>query len=152
MPHNLLVADYGLGHPGSVHDAYAFQGTQVAQRADQVLPANHWIWADSAYPSQTWCVVPFKAARSVALSRGQKVYNQHLSKVRTFWKTIAYNLSLESWSGSCSCGACICCAQRPVSIASWTPFADEFFERHSDCHSLDPMLPYPAQHDNSVWR
>ena len=84
MPHNLLVADYGLGYPGSVHDAYTFQGTQIAQRADQVLPANHWIWADSAYPSQTWCVVPFKATRSVTLSRGQKVYNQHLSKVRTF--------------------------------------------------------------------
>ncbi|KIJ58650.1 hypothetical protein HYDPIDRAFT_102251, partial [Hydnomerulius pinastri MD-312] len=31
MPHNLLVVDYSLGHPGSVHDAYAFQGTQLAQ-------------------------------------------------------------------------------------------------------------------------
>ena len=80
MPHNLLVADYGLGHPRSVHDVYAFQGTQMAQRANGVLPANHWIWADSTYPSQTWCIVPFKAARSVVLSRGQKVYNQHLSK------------------------------------------------------------------------
>ena len=31
MPHNLLVVDYGLGHPGSVHDAHAFLGTRIAQ-------------------------------------------------------------------------------------------------------------------------
>ena len=31
MPHNLLIIDYGLGHPRSVHDAYAFQGTLLAR-------------------------------------------------------------------------------------------------------------------------
>jgi DDE superfamily endonuclease len=83
MLHNLLVADYGLGHPGSIHDAYAFQGTQIAQNADELIPQGHWIWVDSAYPTQTWCVVPFKATKSTALSRAQRVYNKHLSKVRT---------------------------------------------------------------------
>jgi len=84
MPHNLLVVDYGLGHPGSVHDAYAFQGTQLAQRPVQLIPKDHWIWADSAYPTQTWCVVLFKATRTLPLSREQKTYNQYLSKVRMF--------------------------------------------------------------------
>ena len=28
MLHNLHIVDYGLGHPGSVHDTHAFLGTQ----------------------------------------------------------------------------------------------------------------------------
>ncbi|KIM50126.1 hypothetical protein SCLCIDRAFT_78656, partial [Scleroderma citrinum Foug A] len=27
MPHNLMIVDYALGQPGSIHDSYAFQGT-----------------------------------------------------------------------------------------------------------------------------
>ena len=34
MPHNLLIVDYGLGHPGSAHDSYAFRSTQVYQEHD----------------------------------------------------------------------------------------------------------------------
>ena len=29
LPYDLLVVDYGLGHLGSVHDAYAFQDIQI---------------------------------------------------------------------------------------------------------------------------
>ncbi|KIM56458.1 hypothetical protein SCLCIDRAFT_1146716, partial [Scleroderma citrinum Foug A] len=60
MPHNLLIVDYGLGHPGSVHDTWAFRGTRIASRPAQLIPDSHWMWADSAYPSETWCVIPFK--------------------------------------------------------------------------------------------
>ena len=87
MPHNLLVVDYGLGHPGSVHDAYAFQGTEMAQDPEAQIPEGHWIWADSAYPTKPWCVVPFKATRTTVLSRPQKIYNRHLSKVRVIWQS-----------------------------------------------------------------
>ena len=41
MPHNLTIVDYGLGQPGSVHDAWAFQGTQMAQHK-LLIPQNHW--------------------------------------------------------------------------------------------------------------
>ena len=81
MLHNLFIVDYGLGHPGSVHDAYAFQGTHIAQNAEDLVSEGHWIWADSTYPTKTWCVVPFKAVRNMSLSRPQKLYNRYLSKV-----------------------------------------------------------------------
>ena len=68
MPHNLLVVDYGLGHPESVHNAYAFQGTEMAQDLEAQIPEGHWIWVDSTYPTKPWCVVPFKATRTTALS------------------------------------------------------------------------------------
>ncbi|KIK75567.1 hypothetical protein PAXRUDRAFT_172426, partial [Paxillus rubicundulus Ve08.2h10] len=48
-PHNLLIADYGLGLPGSVHDAYTFQHTRTYQEHGGLLGDQHWIWADSAY-------------------------------------------------------------------------------------------------------
>jgi DDE superfamily endonuclease len=59
MPHNLMIVDYALGQPGSVHDAYAFQGTQMVQNPAGVIPLHQWIWTDSVYPCETWCAVPF---------------------------------------------------------------------------------------------
>ena len=81
MLHNLRIIDYGLGHPGSVHDAHAFLGTWVVQDPAGMIPPDHWIWADSTYPLQTWCVVPFKLTKSTGLSWSRNVYNKHLSKV-----------------------------------------------------------------------
>jgi len=80
MLHNLRIVDYGLGHPGSVHDAYAFQGTRMGRNPEQIIPPDHWIWADSAYPLQRWCVVPFKATGE-GLTRTKNLYNKYLSKV-----------------------------------------------------------------------
>ncbi|KIK72563.1 hypothetical protein PAXRUDRAFT_180436 [Paxillus rubicundulus Ve08.2h10] len=63
LPHNLLIADYGIGFPRSVHDAYAFQYTWTSREHVELLGDWHWVWADSAYPSEPWCVVPFKKPR-----------------------------------------------------------------------------------------
>ncbi|KIK20258.1 hypothetical protein PISMIDRAFT_106137 [Pisolithus microcarpus 441] len=68
MPHNLQIVDYGLGHPGSVHDAYAFQATKVACESNTAIPEGHWMWADSAYPLEPWCISPFKRPRGGNLS------------------------------------------------------------------------------------
>ena len=81
MLHNLLIVDYGLGYPGSVHDAHAFLGTCIAQDPEGMLPPDHWIWADSAYLVQTWCAVLFKTTRLAGLSQSRNIYNKHLSKV-----------------------------------------------------------------------
>jgi hypothetical protein len=84
MPHNLLIVDYALGHPGSVHDAYAFRSTCIYQEHDTLLPADHWIWADSAYPLSTWCITPFKKPCNGCLTANQRTFNFHLSSVCTF--------------------------------------------------------------------
>ncbi|KIK79474.1 hypothetical protein PAXRUDRAFT_161215 [Paxillus rubicundulus Ve08.2h10] len=63
MPHNLRIVNYALGQPGSVHDVYAFQGTQIAQDHATLIPCGHWTWADTAYPTEKWCVMPFKKPR-----------------------------------------------------------------------------------------
>lgn len=81
MLHDLRIVDYGLGHPGSVHDAHAFLGTRIAHDPAGMIPPEHWIWADSEYLTQMWCVVPFKATRLAGLSRSRNVYNKHLLKV-----------------------------------------------------------------------
>ncbi|KIK79632.1 hypothetical protein PAXRUDRAFT_160832, partial [Paxillus rubicundulus Ve08.2h10] len=81
MPHNLLIVDYGLGLPGSVHDAYAFQLTWTAKDHEELLGDEHWAWADSAYPLETWCVVPFKKPQGGHLTQDQKTFNYHLSSV-----------------------------------------------------------------------
>ncbi|KIK14408.1 hypothetical protein PISMIDRAFT_117064 [Pisolithus microcarpus 441] len=84
MPHNLQIVDYGLGHPGSVHDAYAFQATKVACESNMAIPEGHWMWADSAYPLEPWCISPFKRLRGGNLSRNQSIYNRYLSKVHVW--------------------------------------------------------------------
>ncbi|KAF9220937.1 hypothetical protein BS17DRAFT_797445 [Gyrodon lividus] len=59
---------YGLGLPDSVYDAYAFQLTWTARDHEELLGEGHWIWADSAYPSETWCVMPFKKPKNGCLT------------------------------------------------------------------------------------
>ncbi|KIM57633.1 hypothetical protein SCLCIDRAFT_28722 [Scleroderma citrinum Foug A] len=80
MPHNLMIVDYVLGQPGSVHDAYAFHGTWMYQDPG-LIPQHHWIWADSAYPCEKWCAVPFKKPRGGRLTHRQNTYNRYLSKI-----------------------------------------------------------------------
>lgn len=80
--HNLRIVDYGMGHTGSAHDAYAFESTRVYQEHDELLEDNEWIWADSAYPSTTWCVPPFKRLPGRALTRRQRKFNYRLATVR----------------------------------------------------------------------
>lgn len=80
--HNLRIVDYGLGHTGSVHDSYAFESTRIHQEHDQLLEPNEWIWADSAYPCNTWCVPPFKKLPGRQLTPQQKKFNYHLARVR----------------------------------------------------------------------
>lgn len=81
MPHNLLIADYAVGHAGSAHDAFAFQSTRLYRQHADLLPHGHWVWADSAYPIETWCVPPFKKPRNGALTHNQRTFNYHLSRV-----------------------------------------------------------------------
>ena len=95
MPHNLLVVGYGLGHPGSVDDAWAFQGTYIASNPEKLIPRDHWMWADSAYPIESWCTVPFKQPEGGQLSRDQNVYNEYLSKVCTYFIPVSMLIALE---------------------------------------------------------
>ncbi|KIK15531.1 hypothetical protein PISMIDRAFT_115004, partial [Pisolithus microcarpus 441] len=45
------------------------------------LPPRHWIWADSAYLSETWCAVPFKRPCRGSLMHRQNIYNRYVSKM-----------------------------------------------------------------------
>jgi hypothetical protein len=81
LPNSLLIVDYGLGHTGSVHDSMAFRNTLVYEEHERILAPGEWIWADSAYPAETWCVSPFRMPAGGELSRDQRTYNYHVSKV-----------------------------------------------------------------------
>lgn len=83
MLHNLMIVDYALVQPRSVHDAHAFHRMRMYQDPTNLIPTDHWIWADSAYPTEVWCAVPFKKLRGGSLTRRQNLYNCYLSKVRT---------------------------------------------------------------------
>ena len=82
FPHNLRIADYAIGLPGSIHDASAFQKTRVARHPEEFFNNNEWLWADSAYASQTWCVTPFKKPVGGRLGQDKRTFNRHLSTVR----------------------------------------------------------------------
>jgi len=90
MPHNLLIVDYALGNPGSFHDAYAFQSTRIYREHDALLGPDYWIWADSAYSLEPWCITPIKKPRNGVLTAQQKKFNYALSKV--FFKISIYFL------------------------------------------------------------
>ncbi|KAF8592792.1 hypothetical protein K439DRAFT_1324381, partial [Ramaria rubella] len=57
---DLRIIDYGVGMPGSQHDATAWLHTRIPQEHDTLLSPREWVWGDSAYPLQTWCQAPYK--------------------------------------------------------------------------------------------
>ncbi|KIK14153.1 hypothetical protein PISMIDRAFT_117538 [Pisolithus microcarpus 441] len=81
LPHNLRIVDYMIGVPGSLHDSNVFSRTCIYHHPETFLGADEWIWADSAYPSLPWCVVPFKRSSTELMPNAHKIFNQHLSKV-----------------------------------------------------------------------
>jgi hypothetical protein len=76
-----MIADYSVGHTGSVHDSWAFRSTRTYKEHHLLFAPGEWMWADSAYPSEIWSVSPFKKPARGALTRDQKTFNYHLSKV-----------------------------------------------------------------------
>ncbi|KAG2346325.1 hypothetical protein BDR05DRAFT_858502, partial [Suillus weaverae] len=59
----------------------AFRSTRLYEEHDDLLPDGHWVWADSAYPLEPWCIAPFKKPRNGRLTKDQKTFNYHLSKI-----------------------------------------------------------------------
>ncbi|OBZ77317.1 hypothetical protein A0H81_01878 [Grifola frondosa] len=49
----LRFVDYAIGNAGSVHDSEAFRMTHIYHHHARLLGPGEWIWADSAYPSET---------------------------------------------------------------------------------------------------
>src|ERR1700677_262964 len=80
--HNLLIVDYAVGFTGSVHDSRAWGGTRVSEDPAYFLKPFEWIWADSAYMPTSWCVPPFKKPARGKLTRLQRHFNYHLSRLR----------------------------------------------------------------------
>jgi hypothetical protein len=81
LPHNLLIVDYSLGHTGSVHDAWAFRSTRTFKDHEKIFAPGEWMWADTAYPPETWSVAPFKKPIHGQLTADQKTYNYWVAKV-----------------------------------------------------------------------
>ncbi|KAF8574649.1 hypothetical protein K439DRAFT_1649732 [Ramaria rubella] len=57
---NLHIIDYSVGLPGSQHDATAWKQTRIPLEHETLLGRDGWVWADTAYPLQTWCQAPYK--------------------------------------------------------------------------------------------
>ncbi|KAH7918950.1 hypothetical protein BV22DRAFT_991691, partial [Leucogyrophana mollusca] len=57
---DLRIIDYGVGLPGSQHDATTWAETWIPKEHSHLLAGNEWVWADSAYPLEKWCQAPYK--------------------------------------------------------------------------------------------
>ena len=82
LPDSLRIVDYSIGHTGSIHDSWAFCNTLIYWKHEDIFAPGEWVWADAAYPADTWCIIPFKKPAGGELSLDQKTFNYYLSKVR----------------------------------------------------------------------
>lgn len=94
MPDTLLIVDYSLGHTGSVHDSWAFRSTRTFKESATIFELGEWLWADSAYPAEKWCVSPFKKPTRGELTPDQRTYNYHVSKVSLDSKVLPFERKL----------------------------------------------------------
>jgi hypothetical protein len=65
---------------GSTHDSTAFQDSHTVHEKQRLIGRGEWVWADSAYPVEAWCVTPFK--KPAANVPENKVFNYWVSHVR----------------------------------------------------------------------
>lgn len=140
-----MFVDYGLGQPGSVHDAYAFQGTQTATSSGRTLPQGHWIWVDSAYSSERWCVVPFKKPWNRNLTYRQNIYNCYLSRLVQYIQMVLTKKSLDAKStstGSHESQACVCSPKGMFPVALWASPLDINTWWPTCCMILHNMIVY----------
>lgn len=77
---NLRIVDYVIGHCGSTHDSTAFAESQTVRDHQRLIGRNEWIWADSAYPIEAWCVTPYK--KPAGNIPENKTFNYWVSHVR----------------------------------------------------------------------
>ena len=76
---NLRIIDYVIGHCGSAHDSTVFQDSRTYRNSGVLFNENEWMWADSAYALDRWCITPYK--RPLAALPENKTFNYHLSRV-----------------------------------------------------------------------
>ncbi|KIJ54766.1 hypothetical protein M422DRAFT_152646 [Sphaerobolus stellatus SS14] len=57
---NLIIIDFGVGLPGSQHDATAWKETRIPKEHATLLAPGEWVWGDSAYLIKPWCQAPYK--------------------------------------------------------------------------------------------
>ena len=105
MLQNLRIVDYVIGVPGSLHDSTSFSHAWIYHHPQAFLSANKWIWADTAYPSLTWCVVPFKKPSGRELAVDQKFFNYCLSLVSIMVASYLFHLILSCASILSNLGA-----------------------------------------------
>ena len=78
---NLRIIDYVIGHCGSAHDSTVFHDSRTYHNSSILFNGNEWMWADSAYALDSWCITPYK--RPHAALPENKTFSYHLSWVRS---------------------------------------------------------------------
>ena len=101
LPDTLRIIDYAVGHTGSIHDSWSFQSTCIFKEHKCVLAPGEWIWADSAYPTETWCVSPYKKPIGGDLTPDQQTFNYCYILIST-----------------CVSGCVICIYSSPLSLSA----------------------------------
>jgi DDE superfamily endonuclease len=68
-----------IGHCGSAHDSTVFRDSRTYQNSRNLFNENEWMWADSAYALDSWCITPYKKPHA-ALDEN-RTFNYYLSRV-----------------------------------------------------------------------
>ena len=76
--------DITVGEPGSLHDSRVLRRSELYSRAEtdyiELFPNSYFILGDSAYPSKSWLVPPFKDTGN--LTDAQRRFNYSHSSTR----------------------------------------------------------------------
>jgi hypothetical protein len=136
-----------VGHTGSVHDSWAFRSTRIFKEHERILAPGEWIWADSAYPSEAWCVSPFKKPIGGELTPDQRTYNYQLSQVcqACLWSATQRVLNSPPRVDPHSVGTCHRASQGSLPSVAQTPDPNFFTKISQMGHHLHTILHHPPQ-------
>jgi len=148
----MRIADYAIGLPGSVHDASAFQKTHIAHHPEEFFNNNEWLWADSTYASQIWCVTPFKKPVGIRLGQDKRTFNRQAPMYQLYeFNFFIFGLLLIIILGVSSHWTFLWFTQGLLSITSGFPVSNSNTSKIGLCCYMDLLLSCSAQFDNWDW-
>ena len=115
---NLRIIDYVVGHCGSAHDATVFRSARTYMSSRDLFEPGEWIWADSAYALDSWCVTPYK--KPLSNRPENKKFNYHLSRVCNSLFLLHAIVLIWCPIGACKVGACNGIHKGSILLIAWT--------------------------------
>ena len=124
------------------------------QECQQIIGLGEWIWADSAYPIEAWCVTPYKKpAANIPENKEFNYWVSHVSYELQVIVLVSYYTSvlLYIFLGTNQVWTCCGLSQRLLSVFERSLTANQEWNRSPLCCWMDSCMHHYPYFNSWDW-